>query len=193
MTKDVLEISTDRYVFYNDKGEIVSISNSNDRDENFIKLPIDRVIDFLTGKTSTSKYVIEYDSKIKKAVLKEKPREKKNSFSIKNVIFQIQEKLSRADLNVTKNIKTKKWIFWLDEEYRNFLKENTNSSNAATQYSITKKNDSSVLVRLILINNQKLIENKTVEIDFQYEEEREDASIYTVKKFDTYSLEVIDE
>ena len=58
MTEDVIYIPTDKYVYYDENGEITSVGNSNNTEGNYIVLPLDRVINFLTGKENTNSYAV---------------------------------------------------------------------------------------------------------------------------------------
>jgi hypothetical protein len=196
MTQDTIFISNERYVYYDESGEIVSISNSNDLSGNYIVVSLDKVINFLTGKESTGLYLVVYDTLIKQHLLKLKYQADEKYFSVKEDIFKIKKMLNQTpDLTVVRDIKNKKWTFKIDSGLKTYLESQKSAYNKKIQFSVTKNNDPHVLYRLIIIDFNDLVDKEIIELDFIYQSEAaiDDLCVYTTKSFETYSYEVTNE
>lgn len=190
---DTISIPQDRYVYYDDQGEIVSISNTNDQDGNYITVKLEQVINFLTGKESTSSYTVVYDTLIKQHVLKLKYYADETAFRVSNDIYNVEKSVDqKPDLTITQDVRNKKWIFTIDQGLQKYLKSQLSLSNKKIHFSITRKDDPHELYRLILIDFKDLVEQGFVEIEFIYQTEQsiDDLSVYTTKRFETYLFEV---
>ena len=193
MTEDVIYIPTEKYVYYDENGEITSVGNFSNTEENYIVLPLDRVINFLTGKENTNSYVVIYDTLLKQHVLKLKYHADETAFRIDDDIFKIPKTTEqKPDLIVTQDIKNKKWIFSVDDGLKSYIQSASVSYNKKIQFSVTRKNDPHDLYHLIIIDFDKLIQQGILEIPFEYqtEESADDISVYTTKRFETYVYEV---
>ena len=186
-------VPTDRYIYYDDQGEITSISNTNDLEGNYILLPLEKVINFLTGKESASSYIVIYDTLLKQNVLKLKYQSDEMTFYVNDDIFKVPQELDgKPDLIITQDIKNKKWIFTVDQGLQSYLKSQVLSYNKKIHISITRKNDPHDLYHLIIFDFDKLINDRILEVPFRYqsEESETDLSVYTSKRFETYVYEV---
>jgi hypothetical protein len=196
MTQDTIFISTDRFVYYDEFGEITLISNSNDVSGSYITVSLDKIINFLTGKESTASYLVVYDTLIKQHVLKLKYHADEKYFSVKEDIFKITNLSDQIpDLTVTRDIKNKKWIFKIDDGLKSYLQSQKSTYNKKIYFSVTQNNDPHVLYRLIIIDFNNLVDNDTIELNFIYQSEEliNDLCVYTTKRFETYSYEVIND
>jgi hypothetical protein len=193
MINDQIVIPTDRYVYYDSEGEIISVSNTNDIEGNYIVLPLEKVMNFLTGKESASSYIVVYDTLVKQHVLKLKYHADETAFRINDDIFKVEKTSEqKPDLTITQDLKNKKWVFNIDRGLKSYLKSQSFAYNKKLQFSVTKKNDPNELYHLMIINFKDLVDNEVVEIPFKYqsEESADDISVYTTKRFETYVYEV---
>lgn len=196
MTEDQISIPTDRYVYYDDHGEITSISNTNDEEGNYITVPLEKVMNFLLGKESTSFYVVVYDTLIKQHMLKLKYHSDETAFRIGDEIFKVNHSsCEKPDLVITQDLLEKKWRFQVDEGLKLYLKSQSFDYNKKLYFSITRKNDPNELYRVLTVNFKDLVEKDFCEIDFEFQSEgsKDDLSVYTTKKFETYVHEVIND
>jgi hypothetical protein len=196
MTQDTIFISTDRFVYYDEFGEITLISNSNDEPGSYITVSLDKIVNFLTGKESTASYLVVYDTLIKKHVLKLKHHADEKYFSVTEDIFKIKKLSDQIpDLTVTRDIKNKKWIFKIDNGLKSYLQSQKSTYNKKIHFSVTQNNDPHVLYRLIIVDFNDLVDNDTIELNFIYQSEEliNDLCVYTTKRFETYSYEVIND
>jgi hypothetical protein len=193
MTQDEIYVPIERYVYYNDQGEITSISNTKDLDDNYITVNLEKVINFLTGKESASSYLVIYDTLLKRYVLKLKYYADETAYRVDDELHKIKTEIDqKPDLIVTQDIKNNRWVFTVDDGLRSYLESQEAAYNKTLQFSITRKNDPHELYRLIILNFKQLIENNFVEIPFKYqtEESDDDLSVYTNKRFEKYLYEV---
>jgi hypothetical protein len=193
MIEDEIYVSTDRYIYYDDNGEIISISNSNDLTGNYIVLPLDRVINFLNAKENTNSYAIVYDTISKQHVLKLKYGVDETVFRVNDYFYAVERTAEQIpDLTVVQDIKNKQWIFLINEKLQSYLHSQLTSYSQKLQFSITRKNDPHDLYHLIIIDLTELIKNKEIKVPFKYQTEEliDDISVYTTKRFETYVYEV---
>lgn len=196
MQEDEIYISTDRYVYYDDLGEITQISNTNNTIGNYIVVHLDKVINFLTGKEAVSAYTVVYDTLLKQHGLKLKHSVTEATSKISNDIFEIPISTEQsADLIIFQDIKNKKWSIKIDEGLKQYLATHTSSYSKEIYFSITRKNDPHEFYRLILLDFATLVNNESVDIDFicQNEQSPDNLSVYTTKRFETYIHEVIND
>lgn len=195
MSESVIYVSTKRYVGFDEAGEITSVSNSKP-DGLFLALELNEVVNFLTGKETTSSYVVIYDTLEKKNVLKAKYYADETSYSIVDDIFNVPRKIDKKpDLVITQNIQQKQWQFTVDSGLLTYLQSQAFAYERKLQFSITRKNDPHELYQLIIINFNDLVKNGNLKIPFKYEleENDKDVSVYTTKRFETYVYEVIND
>jgi hypothetical protein len=196
MNQENISVSNDRYVYYDESGEITSISNTNDNNGNYITLSLDQVSNFLIGKESTSSYLVIYDTFIKQNVLRLKYQADDSIFNINDSIFKVELLTDqKPDFIITQDIVQKEWVFKIDQGLKNYLLSQKSFYNKNLYFSITRKNDPHELYRLITVNFADLVENDSIKVSFkhQFEQSANNLSVYTTKRFETYSYEVIND
>jgi hypothetical protein len=173
-----------KYVYYDKNGNITAIRNSNTSSDNIpcLEVDLDQVIDLVTGAKPFSNYCIMFDTISKKNQLTIKTVDEINNYDANRSIYKIQ-KSSNADVTIIKNCKEKCWsIKFHDQIDINLL------SIASLSFSITKENDPHELYRVFQINLNSLEDYK---IPMICDEELLENSVYTLKRFDSYSIEII--
>lgn len=189
-----------KYVYFDKSGNITSIRNSNTSSDNipYLEVELDQVIDLVTGAKPFSNYCIMFDPISKKNQLTTKTIDEINNYDINRSIYKIQ-KSSNADVTIIKNCKEKCWSI----KFHDQINPST-LGIASLSFSITKENDPHELYRVLQINLTKSIENVIYLIDKGYlyssedykipmicDEELLENSVYTLKRFDSYSIEII--
>ena len=58
----MLQLSTTRYVYFDEEGSITQIGNSFKEGSNYIKVDYDEVANLITGKEVVSNYVVIFDN-----------------------------------------------------------------------------------------------------------------------------------
>lgn len=184
-----VKIITDRYVHFDNNGNITKIARTPDQNEESIKVEFSVVKGMLEGKESLVDYRVEYDFLDKKYVLKHitewKQDQLKDAF-----LFEIQN-TDDPDIKIIQDKKQKVWRLELSKDLiEASTKQDLKLDPTVQYYSVTKKYDPNVLYRLLkfqFINNEYVIP-----FEFDFELDALNLSIYTVRKFSTYSYEVID-
>tara|TARA_B100000902_G_scaffold29158_1_gene35012 strand:- start:248 stop:793 length:546 start_codon:yes stop_codon:yes gene_type:complete len=178
-----IELVTKRFVHYDDEGKITKIGHDKDENENSIEVPFDDVKALMTGKESLGSYIVEWDFLEKRNVLKHISQWENDQLK-ESFLYEIKND-SNADAVIQQDKKEKCWRLVLSEDV---VKANIDPT--LQFYSVTKKYDPNVLYRLLRF--QKINNEYVVPFELDFEVDNVDLSIYTVRKFSTYSYEVID-
>lgn len=191
-----LYVPITKYVYFDNDGNLLSISNTNKDEGNFVEVDPSDVENLIKGKEQFSQYCVIFDTLTKNFVLKHRFNDEDRVFNINNQIHKLfRAEGIRSDLELTQDIKNKKWIFVLDETIRENFKSKNIFIEKPLYFSLTEFNNPHILERILKITVKDLIENDSVEIPFETDLELDpDAlSVYTIKRFETYHHEVINE
>jgi hypothetical protein len=191
---ETIVIPQRRYVYFDDDGNILSVSNRNTVTGNYIQVSNEEVAGMISGKEQMFHYHVIFDTVSKKYVLKHRYNDEDVVFDINNQIHYIKRKDDqRADIKVIQDIENKEWKIILDEGIRENFKEKSISLEKTLMFSITKYNDPHILERVVILKLNKLVENKSVKIPFETEIELDPnaLSVYTIKRLESYQHEVI--
>jgi hypothetical protein len=182
-------IPTKKYVYFDNNGNILSISGSNTSDGQFVEVDLNDVINLINGTENITSYIVVYDISKKTYVLKEKFSNEEIIFNVNDQIHQVPKiKSTSPDIGIIQNIKYKTWNFLIDTT----LKENLLSQNLSLDkilyFHITRKNDPHELYRTLTVNIATLVEDPAFSIEFTSENELDDSniSVYTVKRLQSY-------
>lgn len=182
-----------KYVYFDDSGNLLSINNTNTEPGNYLESTFSEVENLITGKEQYYHYYVLFDTIKKTYVLKHKFNEEEIFFNINEQIFQVdRKKVKRPDLKIVQDCKNRCWKFSLDKSIKDNFKNKKISFGKNLQFSITQYNDPHQLERFISIEFSLLI-NKTISIPFLTDNELDPTqlSVYTIKRLETYSHEVI--
>jgi len=166
-------IPTKKYVYFDNNGNILSISGSNASAGQFVEVEFNDVINLINGKENITSYIVVYD--------------------ISKKTYVSKYKSTSPDISIIQDIKHKTWNFLIDPT----LKENLLSQNLSLDkilyFHITRKNDPHELYRTLTVNIATLVDDRTFSISFESENELDDdnISVYTVKRLQSYYHEVI--
>jgi len=194
MHNQIIYIPTERYVYFDDNGTLLSVTNSNNEDGMCIKVELEDVINLITGKEQFSQYQVIFDTLKKNYILKHIFNEEIIQLDVNSSIYKIPNlKIERPDLKIIQDIKNKEWVFSLDVAIRdNFLGKNLHLDKTL-YFNKTKYNDPHQLEKTFTISINELINNNTVKFAFDLEIELDvgAVSVYTTKRLETYYYEVI--
>lgn len=194
MTEQILYVPTVRYVYFNEVGEIISISNRNDTEGNYIKVELNEIINLVTAKEPVNKYIVLFDTITKKHVLRSRFIEEEIQFDINKQVYKVPtEKPERPDFTLLQDTKQKQWILKLDDSIKENIKNKTVQFTNSLNFSITKHNDPHILYNFFIID-LKLISTDDVKIPFSsdFELDANEISVYTTKRLETYYHEVLE-
>lgn len=185
-----VKVITDRYVHFDSNGNITKIARNPDEQEESIKVPFDKVKGMLEGRESLVDYKVEYDFLDKQYVLKHINTWKQDQ--LKDAFMLEIGTDKNADVIIIQDKKHSVWRLTLSNDFLKSIKQQDLTVDPTLQYySITKKYDPNVLYRLL-----KFVKNGdeyTVPFEHEFEVDDIPLSIYTVRKFSTYSYEVVNE
>lgn len=159
------------YCYYDDKGDVIRVSSTLDKTQKYIAISHNEGQDFINFKKRIDHYVVK-DKKIKLKDDYVKP--------ITTNFLEVTDTTGNSDIVIIKNYETKTW---------QFICNSTESIDGKLHFSITQKHNPNVLYRSIDIPINELLKS-IVEIDFVGNDlDTKNYSVYTVKKFNTYTLE----
>ena len=116
MDKPKLYVSNERYVYFDDTGNLIRISNKDNIEGNYITVQLDDVMSMITGAEGMEKYVVLFDTVTKQNVLRSRYIEEEIQFDINSQIYQLPTiKPNRPDFTIQQDIPNKVWRLILDE------------------------------------------------------------------------------
>ena len=182
-------VNTDRYICYNETGQIEKISRRPDAILDSIKVSYVEVKDLLEGKQSIVNYKVEYDFLEKKFVLKSLEQWRSDQL-ITAFIYEVPTEINDDyEIKVVQHNKDKCWQLIVNPLFIEKLKQQNITFNPVEQqFSITKKYDPNILYKTL-----KFADSNIIPFDQDFEFDNQEVSIYTVRKFSTYIHEVINE
>jgi hypothetical protein len=189
----MLQLSTTRYVYFDEEGSITQIGNSFKEGKNYIKVEYNEVANLINGKEVVSNYVVIFDNLTKAHKLMHRFIEDEHRFDINDQIYQIPNtSSSRPDITITQDIKNSCWQIKLDDAISDNLRKGKLVYKSQLGFSITNKNDPHVLHQFISVNTADLA-NDVFKFKFLSDLELDEnaISIYTIKRFEEYYHEVL--
>ena len=171
--------------FDNVTGDILSITNEvNTAYSHHIEVPYTDVKDFLSGKINYSTYRVAYRSPTDSNIV-----QKDSQNDDQRVLLLVPTlKSFVVSLSIENNVKTKQWVFKLNEEEKSYIKKY--KINSKLEFYITFLKNSSFLIRTIKIDTLDLAYNDKVYIDHTAKIELSTNKIkfYTKPFFKSYGL-----
>lgn len=194
--EDVIYIPTTRFIYFDESGSLLSISNSKSETGNFIEVDYAQVADLVSGKQQLHQYYITFDIIIKTYVL-----ELRNTDDTNNIVNHQLHYIDRTsselipDLTITQNISKKEWVIALADPVRKNFSGKNISVNLSLMFSVTGYNEVQSLERVIIVEISELISNNCVKIPFTSQIELDDSalSVYTIKRLESYHHRVIND
>lgn len=192
---ELISIPTHKYVYFDDNGNLISVSNTNVEPGNFIQVELCDIENILTGKEQFWHYQVIFDTIKKTYVLKHVFNDEKINLDVNVDVHKItRKKLDRPDLTVIQNIKEKRWQFILDTAIKENFKTKNIHLDKTLSFSITRYNDPHQLEKFFTIRIGELLSDTDVEFEFvsEIEIDANALSVYTTKRLETYLHEVIE-
>lgn len=107
-------------------------------------------------------------------------------------IINLEKKYSAPDVQIRQDIEDQCWKIKLSDKLIHSLTKNSIFLNTELHFSITELHDPTVLYRTLYTDFKTIFEEGEVEFPFKYQFEwdKQDVSVFTMKKFDSYYYEV---
>tara|TARA_R110000772_G_scaffold87581_1_gene182535 strand:+ start:154 stop:735 length:582 start_codon:yes stop_codon:yes gene_type:complete len=192
MTNEIIYVPTSRYVYFDNAGEITSVSNRNDLEGTYVTVELNEVLNLITGKEVISNYVVLYDTVTKQHVVRSRYVEEEIQFNINNQIYKLPTvRPERPDFTLQQDIKNKRWNLILDKSLADNLKAQTVKFTSALNFSITSKNDPHNLYQYFVVDLNNITENYSIPFVSGLELDEHQISVYTTKRLETYYHEVL--
>ena len=184
-----------RVYFDIDSGEIQTITNEEltDKDLSSIEVSYEDVEALISGEEPFSVCKVEFDTLLKTYVLKRNSIEDP-IYDVNGYIFKVKND-EDADIKVIQDLPNTCWKFFISEKLRETIVDKQVSLKTTLSFSITEENNPNILYRTLKFPFSQLVNDFYIIKDFkeQYEFDGKPISVYTIKRFDTYSFEVINE
>lgn len=180
-----------KHKVYFDKntGDIQSISNVEQDFESSFPVQIDDVRDFLNGNKSITTHKVVYDVRTSSYVIVSK--NKKIESDVNDNVYKITP-MNNAQVIVKYKTKQNSWNISLSDEAKLELEDKKERINQNLRFSVTQKNNPNILHEYFTTTVEHLIDNE-LEISSQTQFNLEDFSVYTNRRFQKYSCEVVNE
>lgn len=191
---DIIYIQTQRYVYFDDTGNILSVSNSNTTPGNCIEVELSDIDTLLSGKEQFWHYQVIFDTIKKSYILKHIYNDEPINLDINVDIHQVP-RIAPAlpDLIIQQDIKNKTWRFKLDDIIKENFRTKNMHLNSVLTFSISRYNDLHQLERFVTMSISDLIASDEVTVPFESDIELDKTalSVYTTQRLETYFHEVI--
>ena len=178
--------------FDKDSGNITSITNSNGIGDYF-ETDFESVKSLLSGDERIIDYKVVYNTR--KFSYEIVPKTQSIvSVDVDDLIYKITTS-QQPQILVIQNNKENKWTVEISEQLRLVLEEKGARLEETLFFSVTQKDNPNILYRTFGCKISDLIEAKSIDFDYvgQKELKHSALSIYTSRKFEYYSHEVINE
>ena len=178
------------YKVYFDKntGNILSISNVEQDIEDSFVADIDDIRPYINGEKSITRHKVIYDIKTSAYVIVDKY--KKIESDVNDNVYKIEQQ-NKAQVLVQYTKSTNKWKITLSDTAKKDLSTKKELINQRLQFSITQKNNPHILYEYFTTTVEVLLDEPII-IDSQSRYDFDNFSVYTNRKFQKYSCEVVD-
>lgn len=178
-----------------DSGKIHAITNEELETDTYscVEVSYEDVSTLVTGEEHFDTCIVDFNPKLKLYELRRNSIEQE-VYTVDELIYKC-EKLADADVQIIQDVKNTCWKFLISESLRQSLAANNVSLKSQLSFSITEENNPNVLYRTLSFPFSQLVNDFYVIKDFKedYEFDGLPISVYTIKRFDSYSYEVINE
>jgi len=184
-----------RVVFDSVTGNIISVTNDpNIPDDNpSIETTYEDVEDILTGEESITDIKVTYNTQSKLYELDRNVLDS-NVHDINDWLYECNDDVN-ADIRIIQDLKNTCWKFYIGKELQAKLNEQKVTLNVDCHFHITEKNNPNVLHKTLSFSLNQLRNEFYIVLPFSedYEFDGMPLSVYTIRRFDTYSYEVTNE
>jgi hypothetical protein len=163
LTKEELEqavavsyIHPNMYVYYNDYGNITSISNVKQTDAEYLEVPETKLVDFLSGKKDFSRYKIDYFK-----FNRENTKHEVDVDTSQNLIYIVPVVSDYSkDVTIVLNKQELSWSFVLSNNAKNTVSQY--SLDKVYSFYVTKNKDPQFLLDSVHVTGTELLDNVSI-------------------------------
>ena len=166
------------YVYYNDYGNITSISNVKQTDIEYLEVPETKLVDFLSGKKDFSRYKIDYFK-----FNRENTKSEIDVDTSQNLIYIIPLVSDYSkDITIVFNKQELSWSFVLSDNAKNIVSQY--SLDKVYSFYVTKNKDPQFLLDSIHVTGTGLLDNVSMPVSAGLTS----ISLVTSRHFKSYGL-----
>jgi len=172
--------------FAPDTGKIISIGNLIPSGD-YIEVDIEDVRAVHTGKESSDKFIILYNSVLGIYELKKKNFLNILDKTINEILYLVPNNETRNGITIIQDIKNSCWKFLINGQLEAELKSTSSYTNYFLYFSVTEFENPNILFKQLSINLEQLIKNHYLILPFNSEFEIDyniNCSVYTNKIFE---------
>lgn len=176
-----------------ESGRVSAITNKTLPDnEHFYETSVATVEEFLTGEKNLTKHRVIFD--VKKQTYDLIHNDETIIVYANDLIHQIKTEIA-AQITVKQDIKNHKWVISASDSVKKQMKTVQLRLEETLIFSATSYGNPNILYNHFFVNVKDLVNGECVAIPFKCQEEQnpEQVSIYTSRKFNKYTHEVINE
>lgn len=177
-------------IFEKDTGKVLGVSPKNE-EKNSIPVDLEDVKGILDGTESKKSYRVEYNPKIKELELQNLHLQSFDGASVDDFIYEVPEGASEdSDIAIEQNIPETCWKVKIGKQLKRNLRRQGIRLNSVLNFSITAKHDPNILYKTLSVDFSRILNDNYVVLDFdmQFEREKTPVSVFTSRRFDTYSF-----
>lgn len=149
-------IHPNMYVYYNDYGNITSISNVKQTDAEYLEVPEVKLIDFLSGKKDFSRYKIDYFK-----FNRENTKHEVDVDTSQNLIYMVPVVTDYSkDVTIVLNKQELSWSFVLSNNAKTTVSQY--SLDKVYSFYVTKNKDPQFLLDSIHVTGTEMLNNVSI-------------------------------
>lgn len=181
-----------RVYFDKNSGDIFSITNTC-LSGNWFETDYESVRYLLDGSKRIIDYKVVYNTRAFEYEIISK-NQKLIDITVDDLIYKVTF-TKDSQIKILQNNKQKKWIVSMSKKMKSILKEKGARLEERLFFSVTEKDNPNILYRTFSVQIRDLVKNQNCMFDFvsQKEYEIDKIGVYTNRKFESYSYEVINE
>jgi hypothetical protein len=178
--KQLSYIHPNMYVYYNDFGNILSISNVKESSKDYLEVPEEKLKDFLSGKKDFGRYKIDYFKfNYENSLADESSIDTSNSLIY---TIPIVDSETLKDLTIIFDKTNKTWQFVLNNNGIQTVHQH--SIDKVYSFFIVKDRDPHYLIETLQVTGHELIDSIVLKCNYV----PKIPSITTMKQFNSYGL-----
>jgi len=192
--KNLINFSSQKYNVYFDKDQgTISAITKDFLEGTFFEVGYEEVKDFISGKNRLTDYKVVYNSRKYSYEIVELTYQKID-LDINDLIFKLTQN-KNPQVKILYNLKDQNWKISLNRDLKEILIDKKARIDEVLWFSVTEKDNPNIFIRQFFVDIKQLLETDLFTVKFNSKKELDFSSIsvYTNRKFETYSLEVIDE
>lgn len=193
MIKLPVQLST-RFIYFNkNTGRVTNILKTINKKltDPYIEVNKDEIQTVLDKKVSFTQLLVYFDTDKKKYELK-KSKLSVEVYDVNEAIYHLKD-IEDADIKLTQDINNTCWKIEIDKDLRNNLIQTQVMLDTLLTFSITQKDNPNILLKMIRVSLKDLVNQgyKILPYTQDFEKNSIPISIYTSRRFKTYSYKVL--